>query len=117
MGKSGPNATFNLNFLGLGWLLGWEVRRFHNNDIYSEVHVSQPNIIWYSYRKHPNGHVRVYVHTSYMHGHALNRMARRWKIQNKRRAECAQQTTDTNPINNKTKYDTQNIILVRTSYI
>ena len=29
--KSGPNATFDFIFLGLGWPLGWGVRRFHNN--------------------------------------------------------------------------------------
>ena len=29
--KSGPNATFNLNFLGLGRALGWGVRRIHSN--------------------------------------------------------------------------------------
>ena len=37
---------FNLFFLGLGLALGWGVRRFHNN-IYFEVHVFQPNIIWH----------------------------------------------------------------------
>ena len=31
MGKSGPNATFNLIFLGLGWPWGWGARRFHDN--------------------------------------------------------------------------------------
>ena len=30
VGKSGPNATFNLIFLGLGWPWGWGVRRFHD---------------------------------------------------------------------------------------
>ena len=33
MGKSGPNATFNLFFLGVGVALGWGVCRFHN-DVY-----------------------------------------------------------------------------------
>ena len=30
-GKSGPSATFNLVFLGVGLALGWGVRRFHSN--------------------------------------------------------------------------------------
>ena len=31
VGKSGPNAAFNLIFLGLGLALGWGVRRFHSD--------------------------------------------------------------------------------------
>ena len=31
MGKSSPNATFNLFFAWVGLALGWGVRRFHNN--------------------------------------------------------------------------------------
>ena len=31
MGKSGPNATFNLIFSWVGLALGWGVHRFHNN--------------------------------------------------------------------------------------
>ena len=28
VGKSGPDATFNVNFIGFGWPFGWGVRRF-----------------------------------------------------------------------------------------
>ena len=31
VGKSGPNATFYLFFAWVGLVLGWRVRRFHNN--------------------------------------------------------------------------------------
>ena len=31
MGKSGPNATFNLHFSWFGLALGWGVRRFHSS--------------------------------------------------------------------------------------
>ena len=31
VGKNGPNATFDLFFLGLGWPRVWGVRRFHTN--------------------------------------------------------------------------------------
>ena len=42
VGKRGPNATFNLFFLGvIGLVLGWGVRRFHNNTYM----FSQPNRI------------------------------------------------------------------------
>ena len=55
VGKSGPNATFNLVFLGLGSALGWGVRRFHHN-IYFELLV--PGICFpiqhnLANRKHP----------------------------------------------------------------
>ena len=49
MGKSGPNATFNLFFSWVGLALGWGVRRFHNDILY----VFQPNIYLVN-RKHPN---------------------------------------------------------------
>ena len=42
MGKSGPNSTFNLSFLGLGWR--WVVRRFHNN-IYIVCFPTQQNLV------------------------------------------------------------------------
>ena len=45
VGKSGPSATFLPIFSWVWLALGWGVRRFHNN-IY-QVHVFQPNIIWY----------------------------------------------------------------------
>ena len=40
--KSGPNATFNLIFLGLGWPWVGEFVGF----IVISVYVFQPNIIW-----------------------------------------------------------------------
>ena len=46
--KGGPNATFNLFFLGLGWPWGWGVRRFHDaRSIFSSKYVFEPSILCY----------------------------------------------------------------------